>query len=95
MSKLLIHQEKSIIRSFWKPKRKCTSGKEYIQSFSRKEKIWKEKKKKKHWKIKRKKERKKERKKRSKKKKIFSKVYKKGVQQRLSNEKESKWYNGR
>jgi len=41
MSKLLIHQEKSIIRSFWKPKRKCTSGKEYIESFSRKEKIWK------------------------------------------------------
>jgi len=95
MSKLLIYQEKSIIRSFWKPKRKCTSGKEYIESFSRKEKIWKEKRKKK-LKNKRKKEIKKERKKRrKKKKKIFSKVYKRGVQQRLSNEKESKWYNGR
>ena len=38
---------------------------------------------------------KKERKEVRKKKKIFSKVYKKGVEQRLSNEKESKWYNGR
>jgi len=43
MSKLLIYQEKSIIRSFWKPKRKCTSGNEYIKSFSKKEKIRKEK----------------------------------------------------
>jgi len=80
MSKLLIHQERSIIRRSWNPKRTCTSDNEYMESFSRKEKIWKRKKGKKIWKIKRKKKRKKERKKRSKKKKIFSKGYKKGVQ---------------
>jgi len=36
MSKLLIHQERSINRSSWKPKRKCTWSKEYIGSFSKK-----------------------------------------------------------
>jgi len=38
MSKLLIHQERSIIRRSWKPKRTCTSDNEYIESLSRKEK---------------------------------------------------------
>jgi len=47
MSKLLIHQERSIIISSWKPKRKFTSGKEYIESFSRKEKKYEKKKKRK------------------------------------------------
>ena len=56
---------------------------------SQEKKIWKEK----NWKIKRKGEKKE--KKKEKEKKIFSKVYKKGVQQRLPNEKESKWYNER
>jgi len=46
MSKLLIHQERSIIRSSWKPKRKWTSGKEYIENFSKKLKNKKKKKKK-------------------------------------------------
>jgi len=69
MSKLLIHQEKSIIRSFWKPKRKCTTDKEYIESFS-------QKKKKKNWKIKRKKGDKKKRKKRRKKKRYYQKFIK-------------------
>jgi len=64
MSKLLIYQENSIIRSFWKPKRKCTSGKEYIESFSKKGKIWKKKlKNKKKKRREKKKERKEERKK--------------------------------
>jgi len=47
MSKFLIHQERSINRGSWKPKRKCTSNKEYIGSFSKKK--WK--KRKKDWKI--------------------------------------------
>jgi len=70
MSKLLVHQERSIIRSFWKPKRKCTSGKEYIESFSRKEKNMKRKEGKK-LKNKKKKGERKKRKKRSKKKYIL------------------------
>jgi len=34
MSKLLVHQERSVIKSAWRPKGKCSS-KKYIKSFSR------------------------------------------------------------
>jgi len=61
--------------SSWKPKRKCTSSNEYIESFSRKEKIWKKEKEKK---LKNKKKRQKKERKKSKKKKIYSKVHQKG-----------------
>jgi len=57
MSKLIIHQERSINRSSWKPKRKWTSSKEYIGSFKKNEKKRKEEKN--EWKITKKKEKKK------------------------------------
>jgi len=84
MSKLLIHQEKSIISRSWKPKRTCTSDNEYIESFSRKEKIWKREKEKK-LKNKKKDKRKKE------KKRYTQKFIKKGVQYTLPNEKENRY----